>query len=176
MTTPNSTVEAVELLPCPFCGCAIHLDYDTQHGYFGPEGTHARGCFIGTIDFRDYADEHHAIAAWNTRAAMPAVSEGEARLTPEYLAMTPLQKWDTLALHGLLGTNEPWIADMRRTLSNLPTPTDHKKIIGELLEEVANGGPHEWGYRCAASGEFIADDWPFRILAALTHARQIGGA
>lgn len=67
-----------KLMPCPFCGCDIHLDYDPKHGYFGPEGAHKRGCFIGAIDFRDFADEHHAITAWNTRHPTPAADEVEA--------------------------------------------------------------------------------------------------
>lgn len=40
----------------------------------------------------------------------------ELRLTAEFRAMTALQKWDTLTLQGLLGTNEPWIADIREHL------------------------------------------------------------
>lgn len=48
--------------------------------------------------------------------------ETAMKLTPEYLAMTPLEKWETLALHGLLGTDEPWIEDMRETLRALSAP------------------------------------------------------
>jgi len=39
-----------------------------------------------------------------------------ALLTPAFKAMTPLQKWETLVLSGLIGTDEPWIEDMRQAL------------------------------------------------------------
>jgi hypothetical protein len=54
-----------------------------------------------------------------TRATRPiavCVASDRRKLTPEYLAMSPLEKWETLTLHGLLGTDEPWISDMRETL------------------------------------------------------------
>jgi hypothetical protein len=39
-----------------------------------------------------------------------------SRLTTKFLAMSPLEKWETLALNGLLGTDEPWIENMRQSL------------------------------------------------------------
>ena len=37
----------------------------------------------------------------------------------------------------------------------------------ELVDHVANGGPHEWGYRDLTDGTFIEDDWPFKAAEAL---------
>lgn len=63
------------LLPCPFCGATAYLDYDTNTSMFGPKGEHIKGCVIGNWDMREYIDEHHAIAAWNTR--QPTQSDAE---------------------------------------------------------------------------------------------------
>lgn len=52
-----------------------------------------------------------------TPASQPMKSN--AKLTAEYLAMTPLQKWETLCLNGLIGYGEPWIEDMRQSLKAL---------------------------------------------------------
>lgn len=41
-----------------------------------------------------------------------------------------------------------------------------EKLRG-MLAKVANGGPHEWGYRDPVEGGFIADSWPFDVAAAL---------
>lgn len=60
--------EESRLLPCPFCAATMHIDYDAETGMFGPEGDHGRGCMIGSIDFRDYADANLAAEQWNTRA------------------------------------------------------------------------------------------------------------
>jgi len=60
-----------------------------------------------------------------------SVTESRSKLTAEYLAMSPLQKWETLTVNGLLGTDEPWIADMRETLRGLSTDRDSVKIDGE---------------------------------------------
>jgi len=46
-----------------------------------------------------------------------------AKLTDEYLAMTPRQKWETLCLNGLIGYGEPWIEDMRQSLKSLEAPS-----------------------------------------------------
>ncbi len=64
---------------------------------------------------------------------LAAISSGQ--LTAEYLAMTPLQKWETLALNGLLGTDEPWIEDMRQVLRTL---AGERARLREALEPFAN--------------------------------------
>jgi hypothetical protein len=38
------------------------------------------------------------------------------RLTPQFVAMNGRDKWEMLVLHGLVGTDEPWIAALTRTL------------------------------------------------------------
>lgn len=67
--TQNPTLSEREALkPCPFCGADAYLDYDTDTGMFGAESEHERGCLLMNWDFRFYADENDAIAAWNRRA------------------------------------------------------------------------------------------------------------
>jgi hypothetical protein len=44
--------------------------------------------------------------------------------------------------------------------------------VEHVLAHVAGGGPHEWGYRDPVTGEFIADDWPFRAADALAAVRS----
>lgn len=39
-----------------------------------------------------------------------------ARLTTAFVEASPLEKWELLALNGLLGTDEPWIENMRDAL------------------------------------------------------------
>lgn len=80
------------------------------------------------------------------------------KLTPEYLAMTPLQKWETLALNGLLGTDEPWIEDMRAALSALPPrqgwmPIETALRNGEWLLL--------WNDDAMFTGYWIAGGWNF---------------
>ena len=36
------------LLPCPFCGCDMHMGFDPKHQYYGPEGQHAGQAAGGT--------------------------------------------------------------------------------------------------------------------------------
>lgn len=82
-------------------------------------------------------DRHPLVQAFaRHRLAHSGAVDVEARLTPEYLAMSPLQKWETLAVHGLLGTNEPWIEDMRRTLAALPRPVGRGEIIEEAWQPI----------------------------------------
>lgn len=51
----------------------------------------------------------------NTHAT-PALPEERVKLTPKFRTMSPLQKWEALVLSGLIGTDEPWIEDMRAAL------------------------------------------------------------
>jgi hypothetical protein len=37
-----------------------------------------------------------------------------------------------------------------------------------LGTRLANGGPHEWGYRDLTDGLLIADDWPFHAATLIT--------
>ncbi len=39
--------------------------------------------------------------------------------------------------------------------------------LERLYLEMADGGPHEWGYRELVDGTFISDDWPFRVADML---------
>ena len=55
-------------------------------------------------------------------------------LTPAYLAMTPAEKWETLVLNGLIGTDEPWIDDMRQSLRATPT---RDQIVAETTAGIA---------------------------------------
>ncbi len=40
-------------------------------------------------------------------------------------------------------------------------------------EVMHGGGPHEWGYRDVATGEFIHDEWPFFAMDALEKIAKI---
>lgn len=76
---------AEKLKPCPFCGAPAHLDYDTKAGMFGPDAGHKPGCFLMDLDFRDYADERHAVTVWNRRsdhspALLEALKEAQSVL------------------------------------------------------------------------------------------------
>lgn len=59
----------------------------------------------------------------------------DASLTSEFKAMTPLQKWETLVLSGLIGTSEPWIDDMRKALREQETRLAKPLPIDEGMVE-----------------------------------------
>lgn len=66
-----------------------------------------------------------------------AVAEAaRGKLTAAFVAMTPLQKWEALALHGLLGTDEPWIEDMRRALKEQEGQFAIERAVGQRQIEV----------------------------------------
>ena len=64
----------VDLLPCPFCGAAAYIDYDTTSGMFGPEADHAKGCLLQNWDMRDFADANLLTDVWNTRHRIEALA------------------------------------------------------------------------------------------------------
>lgn len=65
----------------------------------------------------EMVDAFHAGCAHSPTAQPAEIGKGEREgLTSDFLAMSPLQKWDTLTLNGLLGTDEPWIDEMRDSL------------------------------------------------------------
>ena len=70
------------------------------------------------------------------------------------------------------------IADLEARLARAeaPAPRPDNALADEAVEQVlahvAGGGPHEWGYRDPVTGEFIADDWPFRAADALAALRS----
>ena len=38
--------------------------------------------------------------------------------------------------------------------------SEHKRLV-ELVDQIKDDLPHEWGYRDVTDGTFIYDDWPF---------------
>lgn len=138
--TISEQEQGVELKPCPFCGGEPEMQ---QSGFGNPEWLHftCRKCAASSGAGKG---EEHARRFWNTRPTPPRQDEQEARvvdarfkLTPEYLAMTPLQKWETLALNGLLGTDEPWIEDMRASLRALSTPAIGARTYEDGIRDAA---------------------------------------
>ena len=72
MTDTPKADGGAALLPCPFCGCAMRLNQEPRHSYWGPEGSHKSVCLIANIDFADFADRNRAIKEWTARAPTPA--------------------------------------------------------------------------------------------------------
>jgi Lar family restriction alleviation protein len=66
----DARIEAVALLPCPFCGETASTERNTV---FGPTGAPwAIGCDVnGCAEFAWFQSEAEAIAAWNRRAKTP---------------------------------------------------------------------------------------------------------
>ncbi|MGE8143027.1 Lar family restriction alleviation protein [Novosphingobium sp. NPDC080210] len=78
----NEAIEAAALLPCPFCGGDATPDYSNIEG----EAAYHFHCQNGDCpawpNVQGYT-EAEAIAAWNTRAAAPALMAEGARLERE---------------------------------------------------------------------------------------------
>ena len=74
MTDPIK-VNQSELLPCPFCGSAAALTPMKPFDNIELWGAICTRCYVNTHHF---ARKAHAIAAWNTRAEVGCVPEGEA--------------------------------------------------------------------------------------------------
>lgn len=76
MTPPVHTAsEPVELLPCPFCGEAVHIRKGVNgYGHCKTDGCHASRAQIVSLD------DQKQVAAWNRRAltAAPVREEGGA--------------------------------------------------------------------------------------------------
>lgn len=56
----------------------------------------------------------------------PVMDDERFLLTTEFVNATPLQKWGLLLVNGILGTDEPWIEDMRAALQ------DQERRIAEM--------------------------------------------
>jgi hypothetical protein len=54
-----------EMLPCPFCGCA--MDYYEIGGYFRWYGEHKSCCVLESNYSAFYSKRKHLIKDWNTR-------------------------------------------------------------------------------------------------------------
>ena len=87
----------------------------------------------------------------------PDIVEG---LTTAFIEASPLEKWELLALNGLLGTDEPWIENMRDALkaqetTNAQLRADNARLV-EALRKAVGGlacrSDCEWlhpeGYKC----------------------------
>lgn len=70
-------------------------------------------------------------------------ADQDDKLTPAFCAASPLQKWELLTLHGVLGTDEPWIENMRdalreqeaalqAALTRQPAPAEVEDMVGRL--------------------------------------------
>jgi hypothetical protein len=75
-------------------------------------------------------------------------SDDAGKLTPQFVAMSPLQKWETLALNGLLGTDEPWIEDMRQALKRQETALTSSPINEGVIEAGDELADKLWILRC----------------------------
>lgn len=58
-------------------------------------------------------------------------------LTPQFLAMNGRDKWETLVLHGLVGTNEPWIAELTKTLREEAAESERKNELLANQKQIA---------------------------------------
>ncbi len=79
----HTASEPVELLPCPFCGAAIHIRKGVNgYGHCKTEGCHASRAQIVSLD------DQKQVAAWNRRAltAAPVREEGGAVRRGVYVA------------------------------------------------------------------------------------------
>ncbi len=70
MTEPSGTVEAVELLPCPFCGehAAVAETRAAGHTFYGVD---CMGCGAQVHE----SDPQRAVMLWNNRRATPSDQE-----------------------------------------------------------------------------------------------------
>jgi len=94
----NEAIEAAALLPCPFCGeeYAEMSHYTTASSPKEPAGYYVECGYCsaagppfevqGEMPDRHEYTKTEAIAAWNTRAAAPALMEEGARLALEAAA------------------------------------------------------------------------------------------
>jgi hypothetical protein len=114
-------MSAEELLPCPFCGTAMQLDYDDKSEMYGPGGDHLPGCIIGNWDMREYAYKPDAEAAWNSRARQPS------NITCQLDDLQPVSnpyKFDAtqpLSSPQRFDAEIAWLKEAARYFSNRPT-------------------------------------------------------
>ena len=114
-------MSAEELLPCPFCGTAMQLDYDDKSEMYGPGGDHLPGCIIGNWDMREYAYKPDAEAAWNSRARQPS------NITCQLDDLQPVSnpyKFDAtqpLSNPQRFDAEIAWLKEAARYFSNRPT-------------------------------------------------------
>lgn len=137
----------------------------------------------GRQEFRQaLRDERHT---QQTARSAPVVSR-ENELTPEFRAMTALQKWETLTLQGLLGTDEPWIEHMRQTLREDAARSadggrEALRRADELIRSIQQTPGGQWVVVSDDDEKLVCETDAFvsKALAALTpltdEPRQDGG-
>lgn len=109
--------------------------------------------------------EAEAIAAWNERTPRP-----DNALAGKLERLLKWHRWDDARLaHWLRGAGDRILTALRARKSEGLAD----EAVEHVLAHVAGGGPHEWGYRDPVTGEFIADDWPFRAADALAAIRSL---
>ncbi len=137
--TPQPITVTQALLPCPLLWCqspTVKIKQPRKGGNYHAEcmkcGASGPSCETEAEAFDRWNQQRTTLAPSQPTIMLenehglgmdyvvkPAPSQPmkhDANLTDEYLAMTPLQKWETLCANGLIGTNEPWIEDMRQSL------------------------------------------------------------
>lgn len=105
-----------ELKPCPFCGSDAHIDGGEDYGFYATCGSADCFCCVGEAYDRDAMPEHMfierdaAIAAWNRRAPMTALTPaGEHNEAIE--AARRIVDWDD---NGRLADDE-WLVERNET-------------------------------------------------------------
>jgi hypothetical protein len=178
MTSTNKQTDTVDveqaLLPCPWHPhSAVNMKAQGERRHWAQCYGGCRGPTCSSYS--------EAISAWNLRpkrnellalleeattrlaGMLKGGERGEERgkLTPEYLAMSASEKWRTLAVNGLLGTNEPWIPDMAETLRALEAPA---ALHGPAVEAIVE--------RCIAEleGFRAKDGWHPAFIDGNNHA------
>lgn len=125
--TDAQSVEAVVLLPCPFCGGAAvrKPDPGKLNEMFGLIVEHADGCFLGLVV---YASDEAVDAAWSCRAATPTDQD----------TVVFVQEWMMSGDHEA----DQWHRDFASAIDarSCPAPTDQRRLVGELVEALSKGG------------------------------------
>jgi hypothetical protein len=132
----------------------------------------------GTDDWFELAEIENV-----ARTALTDTEDKKDKLTPAFLAMTPLQKWETLVLSGLIGTDEPWIENMRTALREqadaITTILERERRLTEALQTLVTARDHWLKTRWDSDEEAVAgmalDDAHKKARATLTKKGPTNG-
>ena len=132
----DSQMDAPELLPCPFCGGAAHVDGTSWTTRDGKDQAWATCKKCGTYG----PSSTNAIAAWNRRATPEALAADPAvKALVEAAVAAERERCVAIAVRHWEGEPEDTIAMVAEIRVGMKPLTEYERKVAQMREDFPNG-------------------------------------